>query len=395
MNINNIAAKIVFILLWAGSKAYAGDNLQAVLSQLRLPEGFSLSIFADNVPGARSLALGENGVVYVGTAQAGALYAAQDANGDGVAEAVHVIAKNLYLPNGVAYKNGALYVATVNRILRYDAISENLTHPPKPVVIYDQFPSDKAHGWKYLRFGPDGKLYTAVGAPCNVCDSKQEIYASLVRLDADGQNVQILARGIRNTVGFDWQPGTGALFFNDNGRDHLGDDAPPDELNLWSAKGEHFGYPYCHGGDILDPELANEKKCSQFKPPVWRYKAHVAPLGMRFYQGLQFPPTYQNQLLVAQHGSWNRTEPQGYKVVLITFGEDGLPKSEENFISGWLTPQGEVLGRPVDILTLPDGSVLVSDDQLGVIYRVTHSAKTRAISPTIAPQSPQPEGVPL
>ncbi len=362
-------------LLLISSNAYSEDVHQAVLRRLHLPAGFNVSIFADNLPDARSLALGDDGVVYVGSGKEGKLYAVQDADGNGVAEASYVIDKDLYMPNGVAYRNGALYAATVNRILRYDAIGQHLANPPKPVVVFDRFPTDRPHGWKYLRFGPDAKLYTAVGAPCNICESKQDIYASLVRLDPDGKNLEILARGIRNTVGFDWQPGTGALFFNDNGRDHLGDDAPPDELNLWSAKGEHFGYPYCHGSDIPDPELAGDKKCSQFKPPVWEYKAHIAPLGMRFYQGKQFPPAYQNQLLVAQHGSWNRTEPQGYKVVMVKFGADGLPKAEEDFISGWLTPDGDVLGRPVDILTMPDGGVLVSDDKLGLIYRVTYAAQ--------------------
>jgi len=371
----NIITRLLFALFLISPNAYPEDKLQSVLRQLHLPTGFNVSVFADNLPDARSLALGDNGLVYVGTGSEGTVYAVQDADGNGVAEASYVLDKGLYLPNGVAYKDGALYVATVNRILRYDAIGEHLANPPKPVVVFDQFPSDRSHGWKYLRFGPDGKLYTAVGAPCNICEPKNDIYTALVRLDPDGKNLEVLARGIRNTVGFDWQPGTGKLFFNDNGRDHLGDDLPPDELNYWSATGEHFGYPYCHGADIPDPDLAGDKKCSQFKPPVWNYKAHIAPLGMRFYQGKQFPHAYQNQLLVAQHGSWNRTVPQGYKVVMVTFGEDGLPKAEEDFISGWLTQDGEVLGRPVDILTLPDGSVLVSDDKLGIIYRVTYAAQ--------------------
>lgn len=373
----NIITRMSFALLMISPGAYAEDNHLSVLRHLHLPAGFNVSIFADNLPGARSLALGDNGVVYVGTGKEGKLHAVQDADGNGVAEAWHLIDSDLYMPNGVAYQNGTLYVAAVNRILRYDAIGQHLANPPEPVVVFDQFPTDKHHGWKYLRFGPDGKLYTAVGAPCNICESKPEIYTSLVRLDPDGSNLEILARGIRNAVGFDWQPGTGRLFFNDNGRDHLGDDVPPEELNLWSAKNEHFGYPYCHGGDILDPDLAGDHKCDPFKPPVWKYKAHTAPLGMRFYQGKQFPAAYQNQLLVAQHGSWNRTVPQGYKVVMVKFGADALPIAEEDFISGWLTQNGDVLGRPVDILVLPDGSVLVSDDKLGVIYRVTYTAQEK------------------
>ncbi|WP_262965126.1 PQQ-dependent sugar dehydrogenase [Methylobacter psychrophilus] len=353
--------------------AESGDH-QAVLKQLHLPEGFKISIYADNVPNARSLALGDNGVVFVGTGAKGSVYALQDSNNDGIAEQHHVIASNLRMPNGVAFKDSALYVAEINRIIRFDGITKQLTKPPKPVVIYDQFPSDKHHGWKYLRFGPDNKLYTAIGAPCNICNPEKDIYASLVRLNPDGSDFEIIAKGIRNTVGFDWQPETGTLFFNDNGRDLLGEDTPPDELNQWSVKGDHFGYPYCHGGNIPDPELAADKKCSQFTAPVWKFKAHIAPLGLRFYQGTQFPVEYKNQLFVAQHGSWNRTEPQGYRVDLIRFNK-GKPVSEQDFISGWLTKEGNVLGRPVDMLTLPDGSLLISDDKLGVIYKVEYQGK--------------------
>jgi glucose/arabinose dehydrogenase len=353
--------------------AKSGDH-QDVLKQLYLPEGFIISIFADNVPNARSLALGDNGVVFVGTGAQGNVYAVQDSNNDGVAEQQYLIASNLNMPNGVAFKDGSLYVAEINRIIRFDHISEQLANQPKPVVVYDQFPSDKHHGWKYLRFGPDSKLYTAVGAPCNICNPEKEIYASLVRLNPDGSDVEIIARGIRNTVGFDWQPETNALFFTDNGRDYLGDDSPPDELNQWSAKGEHFGYPYCHGDDIPDPEFAAGKKCRQFIAPVWKFRAHVATLGIRFYQGKQFPDAYKNQLFVAEHGSWNRTIPQGYQIDLIRF-EQGKPVSEQAFISGWLTKDGKVLGRPVDILTMPDGGLLISDDKRGVIYKVSYQGK--------------------
>ena len=347
---------------------------QDVLKQLHLPDGFTISVYADNLPNARSLALGDNGIVFVGTGAKGNVYAVQDSNNDGMAEQRHIIASNLNMPNGVAFKDGSLYVAEISRIIRFDHITQQLANMPKPVVVYDQFPSDKHHGWKYLRFGPDNKLYTAVGAPCNICKPEKEIYASLVRLNPDGSDLEILASGIRNTVGFDWQPGTNALFFTDNGRDYLGDDSPPDELNQWSVKGEHFGYPYCHGGEIPDPEFAADKKCRQFTAPTWKFKAHIAALGLRFYQGKQFPVEYKNQLFVAQHGSWNRTVPQGYRVVLIKF-DQGKPVSEQDFISGWLTKDGNVLGRPVDILALPDGSLLISDDKLGVIYKVSYQGK--------------------
>jgi glucose/arabinose dehydrogenase len=351
---------------------FAGQSShQDVLKQLQLPSGFSVSIYADDVPNARSLALGDNGVVFVGSGREGKVYALRDVNGDGVADQRHIIASDLNMPNGVAYKDGALYVAEVNRIIRFDSITEKLANPPKPVVVFDQFPSDRHHGWKYLRFGPDNKLYTSVGAPCNICNPKQDIYASLVRLNRDGSNFEIIGRGIRNTVGFDWQPGTNTLFFTENGRDYLGDDIPADKLNQWSEVGEHYGFPYCHGGDIPDPEFAADKKCAQFKPPVWKFGAHMAPLGAHFYLGNQFPTSYKNQLLVAQHGSWNRTEPQGYRVVLIKFKE-GKPVAEDVFINGWLGKDGKVLGRPVDILEMPGGSVLISDDTLGVIYRVSY-----------------------
>ena len=368
------ATLLPLLLLNCGLVFAASDTHRDVLKQLHLPDGFTVSIYADNVPNARSLALGDNGVVFVGTGREGKVYAVRDGDNDGVAEQHYVIADNLTMPNGVAFKDGALYVAEISRIIRFDDIVRQLAKPPKPVAIYDKFPSDTHHGWKYLRFGPDGKLYTAVGAPCNICQPDKDIYASLVRLNADGSDFEIIAHGIRNTVGFDWQPETNALFFTDNGRDYLGDDSPPDELNHWSVKGEHFGYPYCHGGDIQDPEFGADKKCKEFTPPAWKFKAHIAPLGLRFYQGKQFPLEYKNQLFVAQHGSWNRTEPQGYRVVLVKFNQD-KPIAEQDFISGWLTKDGDVLGRPVDILTLPDGSLLISDDKLGVIYKVSYQGK--------------------
>lgn len=363
---------VIWIIATAVNNSFAADSShQAVLRQLHLPVGFNISIFADNVPNARTLALGDKGVIYIGSRQQGSVYAVQDIDHDGIADKRYVLAKGLYMPNGVAYKDGTLYVAETNRILRFDNITEHLAKPSKPVVIYDQFPSDKHHGWKYLRFGPDGKLYTAVGAPCNICEPEKEIYTSLVRLNTDGSEFEILARGIRNSVGFDWQPRTQALFFTDNGRDYLGDDLPPDELNRWSKKGQHFGYPYCHAGTIADPELAVSKQCTEFVAPEWKFKAHMAPLGIRFYTGKQFPQRFRNQLFVAQHGSWNRSEPHGYRIALVKF-KDGSPVKEQSFISGWLTEKGKVLGRPTDILQMPDGSLLIADDTLGVIYRVEY-----------------------
>jgi len=359
------------LLLVCSSGAIAG--IQDVIKKLRVPKGFTVSLYADRLPNARSMTLGDNGVVFVGTGKEGKVYAVlpPDAKGD---KAIRLIASGLNMPNGVAYKDGALYVAEISRILRYDAITTRLDNPPTPVVIFDRFPTDKHHGWKYLRFGPDNKLYTAVGAPCNICKPNKAIYTSLVRLNPDGSQFELLADGIRNTVGFDWQPETKRLFFSENGRDFLGDDLPPDELNEWSAKGEDFGYPHCHGGNIPDPEFAEGRSCREFKAPAWKFKSHVAPLGMRFYTGNQFPAEYKNQLFVAQHGSWNRTIPQGYRVVLVKFNKAGKAVAEQSFISGWLAKNGSVSGRPVDILALPDGSLLVSDDAQGVIYRVSYQA---------------------
>lgn len=365
----------IFLLVIYSIVGHVQDaDYSGLLNKLHLPAGFKVSIFAQNLPNARSLALGDKGVVFVGTGSAGSVYALEDKDNDGFADKSYTIATDLFMPNGVAFKDGSLYVAEINRIIRFDHITDHLIKPPLlPVVLYDKLPSDKHHGWKYLRFGPDGKLYSAIGAPCNICKPDKP-YASLFRMNANGSQFEIMAEGIRNSVGFDWQPETNILFFNEHGRDHLGDDLPPDELNQWSKSGEHFGYPYCHAGEILDPEFGAGKNCKDYIAPVWKYKAHNAPLGMRFYRGKQFPSEFKNQLFVAQHGSWNRTKPDGYRIALVRF-KNGKPVSEDVFIDGWLTKDDKVLGRPVDILELPDGGLLISDDQLGLIYKVEYKGK--------------------
>ena len=368
---NQFLASACLIMLISPNQVLA-DSKQELLDKIKIPKGFSITLFADNVPNARAMALGKNGTVFVGSRNNGSVYAVQDINKDGKADKTHIIASGLYLPNGVAYKDGNLYVAEINRIIRYDNIDKQLSNPPEPTIVYNKFPNKKHHGWKYLRFGPDNRLYTAVGAPCNICEPEKEIFTSLVRLNQDGSNLEIIARGIRNTVGFDWQPGTNALYFTDNGRDHLGDDIPPDELNKWTEKGQHFGYPYCHGGNIPDPEYGQKKQCKSFTKPEWKFKAHMAPLGIRFYRGQQFPKAYHQQLFVAQHGSWNRSIPHGYRVVLLKI-KQGKVISEQVFAEGWLEKNGKSIGRPVDILELPDGSILVSDDQAGVIYKISYS----------------------
>lgn len=366
-----IAATWLAILLTTQLQA---AEKQALLNNIKLPQGFTISLFADAVPDARSMALGKDNTVFVGTRSSGNVYALQDKNQDGIADQYYIIATGLNMPNGIAYKDGALYVATLKRIIRFDNIDQQLNKPPKPTVIYKNFPAKKSHGWKYLRFGPDNKLYTAVGAPCNICLPKAMIFTSLLRLNTDGTHMQILARGIRNTVGFDWQPKTNTLYFAENGRDFLGDDIPPDELNKWTKKGQHFGYPYCHGGEFLDPELGKGKNCNAYVSPEWKFKAHIAPLGIHFYRGQLFPKSYHKQLFVAQHGSWNRTVPHGYRIALLKF-KQGKIVSEQVFATGWLTETGKVTGRPVDLLELADGSLLVSDDLAGVIYKITYTSK--------------------
>lgn len=334
-----------------------------------MPDGFRISVFAHPVPGARSLALGSQGTVFVGTRDQGVVYAIRDENGDGSAESIRSFASGLDTPNGVAFRDGALYVAELSRILRFDDAERRLDAPPRPVVVGNAFPRDEHHGWKFIAFGPDGRLYVPVGAPCNVCEREDPRYASITRMRADGGEAEIVARGVRNTVGFDWHPATSQLWFTDNGRDMMGDDAPPDELNRASRSGLHFGFPFCHS-TISDPQFAKGRSCAEFEPPVQELGPHVAALGMRFYSGRMFPAEYRNQIFIAEHGSWNRTSKIGYRVSLVRLnGERAI--AYRSFAEGWLQGQ-QAWGRPVDVLTLPDGSLLVSDDAAGAVYRITY-----------------------
>ncbi|MGH8751274.1 MAG: PQQ-dependent sugar dehydrogenase [Burkholderiales bacterium] len=342
--------------------AFAAKNLP--LEKIKLPPGFSIGVYAE-VPGARLLTLGANGTVFAGTFREGKVYAVTRER------KVYVIAEDLNVPNGVAFRDGALYVAEISRILRYDNIESSFTSPPDPKVISDQFPGDFHHGWKFIAFGPDDLLYVPVGAPCNVCEPKDR-YALIARIKPDGSGYEVFARGVRNSVGFDWHPRTKELWFTDNGRDWLGDDLPADELNHAPKPGLHFGFPYCNQGDMPDPEFGKKRACSEFTAPVLKTGAHVAGLGMRFYTGKMFPPEYQNRIFLAQHGSWNRSQKSGYRVMMVTLNNHQPPKYEV-FAQGWL--QGESnWGRPVDVLVMPDGALLVSDDQAGVIYRISYSA---------------------
>lgn len=347
-----------------------GGDRDLPLDKIKLPPGFEISLYADNIPNARSMTRSPNGTLFVGTRRAGKVYAVLDKNNDQRADQVITLAEGLRMPNGVAFRDGALYVAEVSRVLRYDDIEARLNDPPEPVVVNDGFPSDRHHGWKFIRFGPDGRLYVPVGAPCNVCERDDERYASIMRMNADGSGLEVFAHGVRNTVGFDWDPRTKELWFTDNGRDWLGDDRPPDELNHAPEKGMHFGFPYCHGGEIPDPEFGKERSCDEFTPPAMKLGPHVAALGMRFYTGSMFPEEYHNQIFIAEHGSWNRSTPIGYRITLVRV-KDNKAVSYEVFAEGWLQGRG-AWGRPVDVEILPDGSMLVSDDRAGAIYRIVY-----------------------
>jgi glucose/arabinose dehydrogenase len=339
------------------------------LGRLSLPHGFHIAIYAGDVPDARQLALGSNGTVFVGSTDAGKVYALTDSNGDGVADQVRVVARGLQLPMGVAFHHGDLYISAVSRIVVLRDIEHHLDAPPEPALVTDKLTAETHHGGKFLAFGPDGKLYVPIGAPCNVCDPAP-LHGKLVRMNADGSDMQDVALGIRNTVGFDWQPGSGHLWFTDNGRDLLGDDVPSDELNEITRPGEHFGFPYCHQGDVPDPQFGKGRNCADYTAPVLKLGAHVASLGMRFYEGKQFPASYRGAIIVAEHGSWNRTRKSGYRVMTVRL-DGSKVVSYEPLITGFEQNQS-AWGRPVDVQPLPDGSVLVSDDLAGAVYRVTY-----------------------
>jgi hypothetical protein len=344
----------------------AADKETLPVEKIRLPPGFRIEVYA-RVPHARSMALSPGGTLFVGTRESEVFAVRKGTPQRG--GAVVTIARGLREPNGVALREGALYVAEVSRVLRFDDIENHLDAPPKPVVVRDDFPKDGHHGWKFIAFGPDGWLYVPVGAPCNICEPKP-VYAAIHRMKPDGSAVELYASGIRNTVGFDWEPQTKELWFTDNGRDWLGDDRPPDELDRAPKAGMHFGYPYCHGGNIPDPEFGAKRPCSDFTPPAINLGPHVAALGMRFYTGEMFPPEYRDQIFIAEHGSWNRANKIGYRVSLVR-RKDGKAVSYETFAQGWLDGSS-VWGRPVDVLVAPDGALLVSDDYAGAVYRITY-----------------------
>ena len=341
------------------------------LERIKLPPGFHIEVLSDAVPSARAMALSPKGILYIGSLD-GHVYALELQNGRVTAR--HVIASGLETPAGLAWRDGTLYVSAVSKILRFDAIDAHLNDPPKPVVITDSLPTETHHGWKFIAFGPDGKLYVPQGAPCNVCLKDRDRFGMIGRMDPDGSHYEVVARGIRNTVGFAWHPATHELWFTDNGRDLMGDDVPDDKLNRAPRAGMDFGFPYCHGGDTPDPEFGKDHPCSAFTPPVVKLGAHVAAIGMRFYSGSMFPAAYRNNIFIAEHGSWNRSKKVGYRVVRVITDPDGSNARQEVFAEGWLQPGESVWGRPADVQPMPDGSLLISDDYAGAIYRVTYSA---------------------
>lgn len=358
-----------------GTVSAADDELR--LDQIELPAGFSIDVFAAEIDVARSLAQSPSGTVFVGTGRrgGGVVHAVVDRDGDGRADDRYRIGADLNWPNGVAFHDGDLYVAEISRVLRFEGIESRLDSPPAPVVVTADLPEETHHGWKFIRFGPDGQLYVPVGAPCNICD-EGDPFATILRLDQTG-DYEVVARGVRNTVGFDWRPGTSELWFTDNGRDMMGDDIPPDELNVLTEDGQHFGYPYCHGQDIPDPEFGDERPCGELVPPAIDLDPHVAAVGMRFYQGDAFPDRYRGQIFIAEHGSWNRSNKIGYRVMVVHVDREGRATEYEEFATGWL--QGEdSWGRPVDVMERADGSLLVSDDLRGVIYRIVHDGAASA-----------------
>jgi len=347
------------------------------LEQIKLPPGFSIEVWT-RIDNPRQMALGRHdergGTLFVGSMQAGKVHAVRY-GADFRAASATTVASDLARPVGVAYQDGRLYVSAINRILRFDNIEQRLENPPEAVTVIDEFPTETHHGWKFIAFGPDGKLYVPVGAPCNICDPDSARYANIQRMNADGSGREVFARGVRNTVGFDWHPQTKELWFTENGRDLLGDDLPPDELNHAPNAGMHFGYPYCHGGNLPDPQFGARRACYEFAAPAQKLLPHAASLGMRFYTGSMFPPEYRNQIFIAEHGSRNRSKKIGYRISLVRLQGDKAV-AYESFASGWL--QGErAWGRPADVLVLPDGSLLVADDQADAIYRITYRPPQR------------------
>jgi len=347
-----------------GITALPADELAKAAQNLKVPDGFTVSVYASGAPNARSMTFGRDGMLDVGSRFPGNVYAVSP-KGD-----VKILAKGLYRSNGVAYKNGDLYVAELSRIIKFPHIDGNLENA-KYEVVYDNLPKDEAHGWKFMKLGPDGKLYFQIGAPGNIV-MPPYTHAQVVRLDPDKKVLETMAYGVRNSVGMDFHPVTKELWFTNNGRDWVNDDMPNDTLHRLTRKGMNFGYPFCHQGDLLDDEFGKGRSCDEFDKPALKLGPHVASLGMRFYTGTQFPAEYRNNIFIAEHGSWNRTKKSGYNVSRVVLDANGNVTKYETFASGWL--QGDKFwGRPADVQVTPDGSLLVSDDVAGAIFKISYA----------------------
>jgi len=336
------------------------------VDKIKVPPGFKVSVWASGINNARAMTWGDKGTLFVSSRVAGNVYAIVEKGGQ---REVKVIAKGLNLPNGVAFKDGTLYIAEISRITKMPGIEGKLDNPPAMEVVYDILPRDVPHGWKYLAFGPDGKLYFNIGAPCNIC-IPPDTHANISRVNPDGTGFEYFAHGVRNSVGFDWHPVTKELYFATHARDWLGEDVPSDRFDTAPKKGLHFGFPYCHQGDILDPEFGKGRACAEFAAPLIKTGPHVAGNGVEFYTGSMFPAEYKNRAFLAQRGSWNRTQKIGFRVMMVTLRTGDVPKYEP-FAEGWL--QGDkIWGRPVYTKQMKDGSLLIADDYAGAIYRVTY-----------------------
>ena len=348
-----------------GLTAKAASEMK--LDKIKMPPGFAIELWAQGLPNARSIAVGAKGTVFVGTRLIENVYAVIEKDGK---REVKTILKGLYRPNGIVFHGGSLYVAELSRILRYDNIEDNLDNPPKPVIVFDALPKDEPHGWKYLSMGPDGWLYFNIGAPCNAC-VPPDTHAQIVRVDPKIGVMETVVKGVRNSVGMAFHPVTKELWFTNHGRDWLGEDMPNDTLHRVSKKGVHFGYPYCHQGDFVDPELGMGRSCAEFTPPALKLGPHIAPLGMRFYTGKMFPAEFRNRIIIANHGSWNRTNKIGFNLMQVTLDAQGKPVKYEPFAEGW-ADGNSYWGRPVDVQVMNDGALLVSDDVAGALYRISY-----------------------
>lgn len=364
----NIKIALLFTALLSMASAFAAKEMSALhLNRLKVPKGFSVELVA-RVPNARQMALSEKGILFVGSKEEGKVFALDLK----APEKIYVLAEKLEMPSGIALHHGDLYFSQISTVHRIPNAETQFKTPAKAVLVNDQLPDKGHHGWKFIAFGPDGKLYVPVGAPCNLCNADKKDFATIRRMNADGSGIEVIARGVRNSVGFDWNPSTNELWFTENGRDWLGDNTPPDELNRLEKVGSHFGFPFCHAGTIVDPDFGKEKKCSETVPPVKNLGAHVAALGMRFGAKTNFPVKYRTGIFIAEHGSWNREKKNGYRVSFVGL-EGNKATSYEPFLEGFVIDE-KSWGRPADVLVEPSGSLLVSDDQGGAIYRVKFTA---------------------